>query len=202
MNFQRFLFQPLLFPIVFFGLTILAGGLLLSQPVSLAPGYSISLTNALFTAASATCVTGLTVVDTGSAFSSFGQGIILFLIQVGGLGIMSLTSLAMYLFRQRVTLTDRIAVGQNLLQDPRFHLGRFLLRIVCWTFGIELAGAGLLFVTTSGEMSLPSALFHSISAFCNAGFALYGDSLSRWSDNVSVNMVFITLIILGGIGFL
>ncbi len=201
MNIQRFLFQPLLFPIVFFGLTIVVGGLLLSLPVSLAAGYSISLTNALFTAASATCVTGLTVVDTGTAFSPVGQGIILFLIQVGGLGIMSLTSLAMYLFRQRVTLTDRIAVGQNLLQDPRFHLGRFLLRIVLWTFCIELAGAGLLFLTTKGEMQFASALFHSISAFCNAGFSLYGDSLSRWSDNVPVNLVFIALIILGGIGF-
>ncbi len=201
MNIQRFFFQPLLFPIVFFGLTILTGGLLLSQPVSLAAGYSLSWTNALFTAASATCVTGLTVVDTGTVFSSVGQGIILFLIQIGGLGIMSLTSLAMYLFRQRVTLTDRIAVGQNLLQDPRFHLGRFLLSIVCWTFCIELIGACLLYLTTGGEMHFVSALFHSISAFCNAGFALYGDSLSRWSENFPVNMVFIILIILGGIGF-
>jgi trk system potassium uptake protein TrkH len=130
-----------------------------------------------------------------------GHLIILFLIQIGGLGIMSLTSLALYLFRQRVTLTDRIAVGQNLLQDPSFHLGRFLLRIVSWTLGIELTGAGFLFLCTNGEMSFFSALFHSVSAFCNAGFSLYGDSLSRWADNLPVNTVFIALIILGGIGF-
>lgn len=201
MNFKRIVFQPLLFPIVFFGLTIVAGGLLLSLPASLASGNSISLTDALFTAASATCVTGLTVVDTGTAFSRLGQAIILLLIQVGGLGIMSLTSLAMYLFRKRITLTDRVAVGQNLLQDPRFHLGRFLLRIVFWTFCIELIGAGLLFVATGGEMGFASALFHSISAFCNAGFALYSDSLSRWSTDIPVNLIFIALITLGGIGF-
>ncbi len=201
MKLKRIFFQPLLFPIVFFGKTILVGSLLLILPVSLADGFSLSWTDALFTAASATCVTGLTVVDTGTTFSVFGKSVILFLIQIGGLGIMSLTSLAMYLLRQRVTLTDRIAVGQNLLQDPRFQLGRFLLRIVFWTLIIELIGAGLLYLATRGEMHFGSALFHSISAFCNAGFSLYSDSLSSWSGNVPVNMVFISLIILGGIGF-
>ena len=201
MNIRRIFFQPLLIPIVFFGLAILLGSLLLCLPMSLRGGYELSWMDALFTAASATCVTGLAVVDTGGTFSFTGRLIILFLIQIGGLGIMSLTSLAMYLFRQRVTLTDRIAVGQNLLQDPSFHLGRFLLRIVAWTLVIELAGAGLLYVCTKGEMSFPAAVFHSVSAFCNAGFALYSDSLSRWADDTSVNMVVIVLIILGGIGF-
>jgi len=182
-------------------MTILIGSGLLVLPVSLARKCSLVWTDALFTAASATCVTGLTVVDTGAVFSPVGHLIILLLIQIGGLGIMSLTSLAMYLFRQRVSLTDRIAVGQNLLQDPSFHLGRFLLRIVSWTLAIELIGAGFLFLFTDGVMSFPSALFHSVSAFCNAGFALYGDSLCRWEDNFSVNMVFIVLIVLGGIGF-
>jgi len=200
-NRQRLLFQPLLIPIVFFGLTILGGSGLLLLPVSLIQGGSLAWIDALFTAASATCVTGLTVVDTGTVFSPVGQYILLFLIQIGGLGIMSLTSLAMYLFRQRVTLTDRLAVGQNLLQDPGFHLGGFLLRIVSWTFCIELVGAGFLFLCTGCEMSFPTAVFHSVSAFCNAGFSLYGDSLSRWADNAAVNMVFIVLIILGGIGF-
>jgi len=201
MNLRRIYFQPLLFPIIFFGLTILAGGALLCLPICLRAGHVLSWTDALFTACSATCVTGLVVVDTGTVFSSFGQGVILALIQIGGLGIMSLASLALYLFRQRVTLTDRIAVGQNLLQDSSFHLGRFLLKIVVGTFVIELAGAFLLQLTTRGAMSLPSAIFHSVSAFCNAGFALYGDSLTRWADSVPVNLVIIGLIVLGGIGF-
>jgi trk system potassium uptake protein TrkH len=198
---KRLLYQPLLFPILFFGLTILAGSLLLSLPVSLNANTILSWTDALFTATSATCVTGLAVVDTKDTFSEIGQLIILFLIQIGGLGIMTLTSLALYLFRQKVTLTDRIAVGQNLLQDPRFRLGRFLSAIVIWTFIIELIGAALLYWFTNGEMEFISALFHSISAFCNAGFSLYNDSLSQWSGDFAVNMVFIVLITLGGIGF-
>ena len=114
---------------------------------------------------------------------------------------MTLTTLAIYLFRQRTTLTDRVAVGQNLLQDPRFRLGNFLLRIVLWTFTIELIGAILLYIAASGDITFPSALFHSISAFCNAGFSLYGDSLTRWYNNPAINFIFIGLIVLGGIGF-
>jgi trk system potassium uptake protein TrkH len=201
MRLSRILLQPLSFPILFFGTAILIGSILLSLPVSLAPGFSIGWTDAFFTAASATCVTGLTVVDTGTTFSPVGQGIILFLIQIGGLGIMTLTSLAMYLLRQRITLTDRIAVGQNLLQDPRFHLGRFLLNILALTLVIEACGAILLYLVAGDEMTLPIALFHSISAFCNAGFSLYSDSLSRWAGNLPVNLVFMALIFLGGIGF-
>ena len=201
MKLKRLVFQPLFFPILLFGLTILVGSLLLCLPFSLAENHSLSWTDALFTATSATCVTGLAVMDTGSTFSHVGQLIILFLIQAGGLGIMTLTSLAMYLFRQKVTLTDRIAVGQNLLQDPRFRLGRFLLSIVLLTFTLELIGAGLLLLATNGEMQFYPALFHAVSAFCNAGFALYSDSLSQWSDNLPVNLIFAGLIILGGIGF-
>ena len=201
MRWRRLFLYPLLIPIYFFGLAILLGSWLLVLPVCLAPGNTISWTDALFTAASATCVTGLTVVDTGTAFSAWGKAVILVLIQIGGLGIMSLTSLAMYLFRKRVSLTDRIAVGQNLLLDASFHLGGFLLRIVFYTLVIELAGALLLLWCTHGVMDIPAALFHSVSAFCNAGFSLYGDSLSRWVDDLAVNMVMIGLITLGGIGF-
>jgi trk system potassium uptake protein TrkH len=198
---QRLHLQPLLIPIVFFGLAIFLGSVVLVLPVCLSEGTSLHWIDALFTAASATCVTGLTVVDTGATFSRVGQMVILFLIQIGGLGIMSLTSLAMYLFRQRVSLTDRIAVGQNLLQDPSFHLGRFLLRIVCWTMVIECAGALLLTLATSGEMSFANALFHSISAFCNAGFSLYSDSLGRWAGSLAVNLGVSALMVLGGMGF-
>lgn len=201
MKVKRYLTQPLLFPPLFFALAIFIGAFCLSLPVSQNAGHSLSYINALFTATSATCVTGLTVVDTSTAFSNIGQIIIICLIQVGGLGIMTLTTLAIYLFRQRVTLTDRLAVGQNLLQDPRFKLGDFLIRIVLWTVVIELIGAEALYLACSGEITFPSALFHSISAFCNAGFSLYGDSLSRWYDNSVINFIFIALITLGGIGF-
>ncbi len=117
MKLKRYLTQPLLIPIFFFALAIFAGAFCLSLPVSQNPGHSVSYTDALFTATSATCVTGLTVVDTSVTYSPIGQMIIIFLIQIGGLGIMTLTTLAIYLFRQRVTLTDRVAVGLSCFHD-------------------------------------------------------------------------------------
>ncbi|BCO09527.1 potassium transporter TrkH [Desulfolithobacter dissulfuricans] len=196
----RLTIHPLLFPILFFGLTILIGAVLLHSDYSRGTS-AISWIDALFTATSATCVTGLAVVDTGTVYSRFGQTVILVLIQVGGLGIMTLTSLAMYLLRQRVSLTDRIAVGQNLLHDPSFHLGRFLISIVLLTLGIEALGAVLLPLASGGGMDSYLAVFHAVSAFCNAGFSLYPDSLMRWQSSLPVNLVFIALIVLGGIGF-
>ncbi len=195
-----FRINPLLFPILFFGLAIWCGSLLLYFDGS-AVGTHVSFVDALFTATSATCVTGLSVVDTGTSFSRLGHWVILVLIQVGGLGLMTLASLALYLMRQRVSLTDRIAVGQNLLHDAGFRLGRFLVALVVITFLIEAAGAKLLSLLLPGEMTPFSAIFHSVSAFCNAGFSLNPDSLMRWSDRAGVNLVFIALIVVGGIGF-
>ncbi len=192
--------NPLLYPILFFALAIVAGALLLHLDIS-TTGRGITWVDALFTATSATCVTGLVVVDTGTAFTRFGQVVILVLIQTGGLGIMTLASLALYLMRRRVSLFDRIAVGQNLLHDVSFKLGRFLVSIVVLTLVVELVGALLLLLLLPDGISVYSALFHSVSAFCNAGFSLYSDSLSRWQDNLPVNLVFIGLIVLGGIGF-
>jgi trk system potassium uptake protein TrkH len=193
-------YSPLLLPIIFFGVFIAAGALLLlgSESESAKP---LSWTDAVFTATSALCVTGLAVVDTGSYFTRFGQTIILFLIQIGGLGIMTFTSLAFYLWRQRVSFTDRIAVGQSLLHDPKFHLGKFLTHLVGWTFFTEFLGAGLLFILEPDKFSPFSALFHAVSAFCNAGFSLFATSLMEWQGHWRINLVFMGLIFLGGIGF-
>jgi len=114
--------SPFSLPIIFFAGVIGTGTLLLHAPFS-ASDHAISWIDALFTATSATCVTGLVVVDTGTFFSFAGQAVILGLIQAGGLGIMTFTGLAFYLLRHKVSLTDRIAVGKNLLHDPSFHLG-------------------------------------------------------------------------------
>jgi trk system potassium uptake protein TrkH len=193
-------FSPFSLPILFFGVAILIGTLVLSSPASIVSG-EISTIDALFTATSAACVTGLTVMDTGSRFTRFGQTVILCLIQLGGLGIMTFTGLIFYLWRRQVSLTDRIAVGQTLLHDPGFDLGRFLTRIVLWTLGIETAGALLIYIQDPQGFGVYSAVFHSISAFCNAGFSLYSDSLTRWKSHWSINLVFIALIMLGGMGF-
>ena len=162
---------------------------------------SLSWTDSVFTATSAACVTGLVVVDTGSYFTLFGKIIILSLMQIGGLGIMTFTSLAIYLWRRRTTITDRIAVGQVLLHDARFKLGEFLIQIVSWTFIIEAIGATLLYLMAPGAFSPFSAIFHSVSAFCNAGFSLFANSLIDWKGDWGINLVFIALIIVGGIGF-
>ncbi len=191
---------PYALPILFFGLVIITGAALLHCSISLTSA-PISWIDALFTATSATCVTGLSVVDTGTFFSRFGQTVILALIQVGGLGIMTFTGLAFYLWRRHVSLSDRIAVGQSLLHDPAFHLGKFLIRIVLWTLTIEAVGAFFLFIQAPKDFPPYSALFHAVSAFCNAGFSLYSNSLSNWRGNWGINLVFMLLIILGGIGF-
>ncbi|GAB6887455.1 potassium transporter TrkG [Desulfothermus okinawensis JCM 13304] len=161
----------------------------------------IAWIDALFTATSATCVTGLVVVDTGTFYTRIGQTIILSLIQIGGLGIMTITSLIFYLWSRRISLTDRIAVGQGLLHDPTFSLGSFLIRVVVMTFSIEGIGSVLLYLHLKGKMEYFSALFHSISAFCNAGFSLYSDSLMQFKGDIGVNLVIMSLIILGGLGF-
>ncbi len=197
---RKFFINPLLFPIIFFGIAIVLGAVLLYVDGTTNNG-DISWIDAMFTATSATCVTGLVVVDTGSAFSRYGQGVILFLIQIGGLGVMTLASLAMFLLRQRVSLTDRIAVGQNLLHNSGFRLGRFLIALVLITLLIESIGAGLLYILLPGEITPFAAFFHAVSAFCNAGFSLNADSLIPWQNRWGVNFVFMGLIIIGGIGF-
>lgn len=193
------LFSPISLPILFFLLAILVGTVLLQS--SFCNTNGISWLDALFTATSAVCVTGLTVIDTGSGFTQTGQTIILMLIQLGGLGIMSFSSLAFYLWKKKITLTDRIAVGQSLLNDSKFHLGKFLIQIVSITLVIEFVGAILLLFLAPHRFSVFSALFHAISAFCNAGFSLNPDSLIRYQNNWPINLIFMALIILGGIGF-
>jgi trk system potassium uptake protein TrkH len=196
----RLLKSPIVAPILFFIIVILLGSLLLHGSEKNKTD-ALSWTDAVFTATSAACVTGLVVVDTGSYFSRFGQVVILCLMQVGGLGIMTFTSLSIYIWRRRTTITDRIAVGQILLHDATFNLGGFLIEIVSWTFLIEALGALLLYGMNPVAFSPLSAVFHAVSAFCNAGFSLFADSLVQFKGHLGINLVFICLIVVGGIGF-
>ncbi len=200
MKFLDLIRSPIVLPIFFFMFVILLGSIALHGTAK-DNMEALSWTDAVFTATSAACVTGLTVVDTGSYFTTFGQWVIMLLIQIGGLGIMTFTSISIYLWRRKTTITDRIAVGQVLLHDARFNLGRFLIDIVKWTFLIEAVGAILLYLMEPRAFTPMSAVFHSVSAFCNAGFSLFTDSLNDWKGEWGINMVFMVLIILGGIGF-
>jgi len=191
--------------ILYYAVAILAGALLLSLPAA-AHGTPLSFLDALFTATSAQCVTGLAVVDTGSKLTLFGQLVVLVLIQIGGLGI---TTFSVYLFfylRLGVGTRGRWIIQETLLHTPVESMKDLIRAIFVLTIVIEGAGALLLACAFVPDLGLAKglyyALFHSISAFCNAGFALFSDSLVGYRDNPLVNLTVMALIILGGIGFL
>lgn len=182
---------------------ILVGAALLRLP--LATVATISWDDALFTATSAVTVTGLVVVDTGADFTFFGQLIIMLLIQLGGLGIMSFAVLLLSMLGLSVGLPQRIFLREELNQTSiadLIHLVWLILRVM---LACELVGAVLLASVFVPEFGWPSglwsAIFHSVSAFNNAGFSLYTDSLSGWSTNVVINVTVPLLIIVGGVGF-
>ena len=198
-------FSPAQALVFYYAAAILIGALLLATPLA-ANGEALSFLDALFTATSAQCVTGLIVVDTGSRLSLFGQGVVLTLIQIGGLGI---TTFSVYLFiylRVGISTRGRWIINETLMHTPINSWRELVRDIIAMTFIIELAGAVVLsfaFVPKLGFWpGIYSALFHSISAFCNAGFSLFSDSLIGFQNNGLVNITVITLIILGGIGFL
>ncbi|MGB3295019.1 MAG: TrkH family potassium uptake protein [Phormidesmis sp.] len=181
------------------------GTLLLMLPWSVAGGGWNSPLVALFTATSAVCVTGLIVVDTGSYFSPFGQGVVLSLIQLGGLGYMSATTLLLLLIGRRLGLKDRLAIQQAMETSELANVKALLISIISMTLIFELTGAFCPFLTFSEQFesgqALWLAIFHSISAFNNAGFSLFEDSLVQYAENAWPIAVISALIILGGIGY-
>jgi len=184
---------------------ILVGSLLLLLPAAHAPGRTLGVVDALFTATSAVCVTGLTVVDTGTAFSRFGQGSLLALFQIGGLGILTVTSFFALLMFRDLSVREALAVRDNYRTGGLRGLGGLLGRVVGVTLAVEAAGALLLWMLAgprpgAGAGAPFSAVFHSVSAFCNAGFALSADSLAAWRGGAV--LVVAALIMLGGLGFL
>ena len=191
--------------IVYYAAAILLGTLLLATPLA-STGKSLSLLDALFTATSAQCVTGLIVVDTGTRLSLFGQCIVLLLIQVGGLGIMTFSVYLFIYLRLGISARGRGIIQETLMHTPISSLPNLIKHIVIMTLVIEGLGAVLLAIALVPEMGfkvgLYSAVFHSISAFCNAGFSLFSDSLIGFRANPLVNITVMVLIILGGIGFL
>ncbi|NCC69679.1 MAG: Trk family potassium uptake protein, partial [Clostridia bacterium] len=193
-----------------FALIILVGALILMLPVSNKNGLSIPFLNALFTSASATCVTGLVVYDTWSQFSLFGQFVIMLLIQIGGLGFMTVAVLFSFALKKRIGLRERSFLTEAVSSMRLGGIVRLVKRILIGTLIFEVTGALLLalrFCPVVGFWrGLWYGLFHSVSAFCNAGFDLMGvlgpySSLTHFADDIIVNLTLITLIIVGGIGF-
>ncbi len=188
-----------------FAFLILVGTLLLNTSYATKTGEQIGLLNALFTATSATCVTGLTVVNTAETFSDFGHLVIIILIQMGGLGFMTMSSLLAVILRRKITYRDRLTIKEQLNLDTRTGLVRFVIYVAKITFIIEAVTALALsfrFVPEFGfEKGLWYSVFHGISAFCNAGFDLFGNSLMNYQDDVLVNVAISLAIIIGGLGF-
>ena len=182
---------------------ILLGTLLLALPVSTRDGHSIGLFDSLFTATSAVCVTGLVAVDTGTTFSMFGQAVLLVLIQVGGLGFMVFATRVMMMLGRRISIKNRLLIRESMNGASLSNLGGLARRYLLLALGIEAAGAALLairFVPMYGpRRGLWFTVFHAVSAFCNAGFDLFGDfsSLTGFAADPLVLIIVAALIVLG-----
>jgi len=202
---RKFSFRltPPVLLMLLYAILIFTGGVLLTLPI--AGNVPVSLSDALFTSASAVTVTGLVVLDTGSDFTVFGQAVIACLIQLGGLGLMTFAVLVLSALGQPVGIAQQIILRDDLDRTSLHDLLRlvrtiFLVVLVCETIGAFLLA--FVFVPEFGwQHGLWSAVFHSISAFNNAGFALYPDSLTRWADSPDINIVIPLLFIVGGLGY-
>ena len=201
LSYSKFtLYQMIIASFIFI---ITLGALLLYLPLSTVSGR-LPFIDALFTATSAVCVTGLSVIDISKEFTFFGQIVVLILIQIGGLGIMSISAIVILFSINKGSVQDRIRTLEMFNTKNKDIIRSTVKAIFLATFLVELIGAILLFTVMDnnriGERIFYS-LFHSISAFCNAGFALYTDSLHRFSNSAIVTITVSLLIVLGGIGY-
>ncbi|KGG80352.1 ATP synthase subunit J [Caloranaerobacter azorensis H53214] len=202
---NQFKLNPAQVLVLGFAGLILIGATLLNLPMASQDGKSIGFVNALFTSASAVCVTGLVVVNTATHWTVFGKVVILILLQIGGLGFMTLATLVALLLGRKITLKERLIIQEELNQFTLSGLVKLTRYVIISTAMIEGLGALLLstrFIPTYGFIKGVSfSIFHSISAFCNAGFDLTGESIVPFVDDVVVNLTIIFLVIVGGLGY-
>jgi trk system potassium uptake protein TrkH len=193
------------FVLVFLLLIVLGTGLLL-LPRATPQDQPLTVLDAAFTATSAVCVTGLIVRDTGAGFTTFGQGVILVLIQLGGLGIMSLTAALALLLGRGIGVRENTLLREVFQLPMLGQVGLMIRSIIVMTVALEAVGAAMIYrgldgAVPPGESRLFVAVFHSVSAFCNAGFSTYGDSLVGLTDRPLVTGSIAGLLIIGGLGF-
>lgn len=193
--------------VIGFAIVILTGALLLTLPISSADGTPTSFIDSLFTSTSATCITGVITLDTATHWSTFGKVVIITLIQVGGLGFMAFTTLFALILGKKITLKQRLIMQEAMNTFSIQGLVSMMRYILIFTFSVEFIGAMLLstqFIPMFGvSKGIAFSFFHSISAFCNAGFDLMGNfsSLTGVYDNSVIILTIGSLIIVGGIGF-
>jgi len=189
-----------------FLVTILLGSLLLALPISSADGKAVPYLDALFTATTSTCVTGLVTLPTATTWSVFGQVVILLMIQIGGLGLITVMSGLMILLHRKMGIGDRLLIQDAFNLNTMSGLAKFVKNVLFGTLIVEGIGALLympVFVTDFGAKGIWISVFNSISAFCNAGIDVIGEnSLCNYATNPIVNLVTCALIILGGLGYI
>ncbi|WP_311564624.1 TrkH family potassium uptake protein [Peptoniphilus duerdenii] len=189
-----------------FLIVILIGATLLSLPIASVDGNSVGFVNAFFTASSATAVTGLVVANTATQWTMFGKVVIITLIQIGGLGTITLFSIATVLLGKKVSLQQRLLVKEQLNITSMSGIVKWVIYVTKITFLIEFTGALLLSFSLIPKYGFITgvwySIFHAISAFCNAGFDLFGDSIVSYSGDIYINMIICGLVIMGGLGFL
>ena len=189
-----------------FLITILLGSLLLSLPISSADGERVPYIDALFTATTSTCVTGLVTLPTATSWSTFGHVVILVLIQIGGLGVITVMTGFMLVLNKRLGISDRLLIQDAFNLNTMSGLARFIKKILIGTLIVEGAGAllyMLVFVPDFGARGVWIAVFNSISAFCNAGIDIIGEvSLCGYARNPLVNVTTALLVVMGGIGYI
>lgn len=188
-----------------FFLLILLGSVLLSLPISSANGKAVSYLDALFTSTTATCVTGLVTVPTVSTWSTFGHIVILLLIQIGGLGVITVISGIMILLHRKIDISDRILISESFNLDSLSGIVKFIKKVIIISIVIELAGALLymtVFIPEFGIKGIWISIFTAVSAYCNAGIDILAEnSLCNYALNPVVNITTMLLILLGGMGF-
>jgi trk system potassium uptake protein TrkH len=183
---------------------IVIGSVLLMLPIS-TTSHSIKIEDAFFTATSAVTVTGLIVKDTPTNFTLFGKMVILTLIQFGGLGFMTFSTLIILLLGKSISLSDKFMIENVFTTGSYNNVNELIKKIFLLTLGFELTGAVFLFTQLQDlrlDQRILSSVFHSVSAFCNAGFSVFSNSFESYKSHIGINLILMTLIISGGIGFL
>lgn len=206
-NIKKFRLHPVQILALGFFIVILIGGFILSLPISSVDGNYTNFLDSLFTSTSAVCVTGLITIDTGTYWSLFGQWVILLLIEIGGLGFMSLTTFIAVLLGKKITLRDRLIMQEAMNTFKIEGIIKMVQYVLGFTLIVQLVGALILSSQFIPQFGLGKgifySIFHSVSAFCNAGFDLNGNfsSLTSYASNSIVLLTLSLLIIIGGLGF-
>ena len=205
MNLKKKNLTPAQYLVSGYFVIIMLGSLLLMLPVATTDGQGLGAVDAVFTATSATCVTGLIVVNTKEAFTIFGSTVIMFLIQIGGLGIMSMSTLFAFIVGKKISLKERLIIQEDLNQYQISGMVRLVQYLLGFIFAIEGTAAAVLFLRFSQDYpfwrSIYLSIFHAISAFNNAGFDIFGNSLEGFTGDITVNFLIMNLFLLVRIGF-